>query len=302
MGHVTSMRASLKRQKAIDDPLLNRLGLQVARTVASHVVVRFRRIGAEAGRVQPDHVAALRRDGCVEIPDFLAPEQFEQVRAAAERALADPEVPRDRLAQGANTLDVIWRTDLPPDDRAALDGFFTDPDVLALGELAERITLAPGAGRCLVQQLAQHEGEPDLEASLHSDTFHPTHKIWLYLTDVEETDGPLVYYPGSHRLSSKSLRAVYRESVTTNAGSRRISHEEIEARGLRPRVFTSRANTLVLADTFGYHGRIQGRPPGHRVALQIELRPDPFRRGRAMAEDTSVSSATTEARRAAGSR
>lgn len=295
MGHVTSMRSALKRQKAIDDPLLNRLGLQVWRTIAAHVAARMRRRGS--GSVSAEHARSLRLDGCVEIPDFLPPEDFEVVRAAAERALADERVPRDQLAQGANTLDVVWRTDLGPEDRTALDRFFTDPAVLALGARAERIRLEPGAGRCVIQRLIQHEGEPDLEASVHSDTFHPTHKMWLYLTDVHESDGPLVYYPGSHRLSWTSLRAIYRESVTTNDGSRRIPAGEIASRSLEPRVFTSQANTLVLADTFGYHGRIQGRPPGHRVALQIELRPDPFRRGPAMGEDTSVSAATTEARR-----
>ena len=298
MGHVTSMRSALKRQKAIDDPLLNRLGLQVWRTIAAHVATRMRRTGTRSGSA--DHARALRRDGYVAIPDFLVPEHFERVRAAAERALADQQVPRDVLAQGANTLEVIWRCDLPPDDRDALDRFFTDPEVLALGTRAERITLEPGAGRCVIQRLTQHEGEPDLEASIHSDTFHPTHKMWLYLTDVGESDGPLVYYPGSHRLSWASLRSIYRESVTTNHGSRRIPAPEIAARSLEPRAFTSSANTLVLADTFGYHGRIQGRPPGHRVALQIELRPEPFRRGKAMGEDTSVSSATAEARRSAG--
>jgi len=300
MGHITSMRSALKRQKAIDDPLLNRLGLQVWRTVAAHVAARVRRTGARSGSA--DHARTLRRDGCVEIPDFLAPEHFEAVRAAAERALADERVPRDALAQGANTLEVIWRSDLPPDEREALDRFFAHPEVLALGTGAERIALEPGAGRCVIQRLTQHDGEPDLEASIHSDTFHPTHKMWLYLTDVDESDGPLVYYPGSHRLSWTSLRSLYRESITTNQGSRRIPAAEIAARSSEPRVFTPQANTLVLADTFGYHGRIQGQPPGHRVALQIELRPEPFRRGKVMGEDTSVSAVTAEARRSTGAR
>lgn len=92
----------------------------------------------------------------------------------------------------------------------------------------------------------------------------------------------VVHRPGSHRLTAASLRAIYRESTQENAGSRRLDEVEVTQRGLWPRVFTSAANTLVVADTCGYHGRIQGRPPGVRTALHLELRPDPFWRSAAL--------------------
>ena len=45
MGHVANLRAAGRRDKVVDDPLLNRCGIQVARTVAArarHAIGRRR--------------------------------------------------------------------------------------------------------------------------------------------------------------------------------------------------------------------------------------------------------------------
>ena len=42
-------------------------------------------------------------------------------------------------------------------------------------------------------------GPGDPQCVLHADTFHPTVKAWLFLTDVAEDEGPFTYVPGSHR-------------------------------------------------------------------------------------------------------
>ena len=45
------------------------------------------------------------------------------------------------------------------------------------------------------------DGPPDPQTALHADTFHPTVKAWLFLTDVAADAGPFTYVPGSHRLT-----------------------------------------------------------------------------------------------------
>lgn len=281
----TTLRQVLGRSKAVDAPVLNRLGLQVARTLGASA-----RFHATRWTVAPEvapAVACLRRDGYAVVEGLFEPDALDELAAVAARVDADPDLPHDDNAQGANRLRVTWRADLSDADRQVLDRFFLHPTVRALGEAAERLALDPGAGRCTVQNLVQESGEPDLEAQLHSDTFHPTHKIWLYLTDVEPDDGPLLYYPGSHRLSVPSLRGTYADSVGDNVGARRIDPDEVAARHLEPAVLTCRRGTVVIANTIGYHGRVQGRPPGERLVLHIELRPDPFRRPRRLPTDTS---------------
>src|SRR5204862_7784170 len=58
-----------------------------------------------------------------------------------------------------------------------------------------------------VQSSLRHAclGPVDPQTLLHADTFHPTLKAWLFLTDVAEDAGPFTYVPGSHRLTSERL-------------------------------------------------------------------------------------------------
>ena len=133
----------------------------------------------------------------------------------------------DRIDNGGVQVEIRWRSDVPAELRADLDRFFAHPEVLELGGRAERLELAPGAGRCTLQHLRQVDARPDAEAEIHTDTFQPTHKLWLYLTDVAPEDGPLCYYPRSHRLRWRSLVGTYRESIGANEGSRRVPDREL---------------------------------------------------------------------------
>ncbi|MCB0959941.1 MAG: phytanoyl-CoA dioxygenase family protein [Acidimicrobiales bacterium] len=287
MGHVANLRAAGRRDKVVDDPLLNRCGIQVARTVAARARHAIGRRRPPADADVASWVRSLRREGLVVVEDFLATEAFEAVRSAATAALDDPSLPRDHVAPGDNQLEVVWRSDLDERSRSTLDQLWCEPRLAAIATAAERASIAPGAGRCTLQRLVQRAGS-DHEAQLHVDTFYPTHKAWLYLTDVDLADGPLRYVARSHRLDPTVLRAVYRESVGLNGPSRRIADDEVRARGLRERVLTCTANTLVVADTSGYHGRHQGAPGAERVALHLEWRLDPFRRRPMLEEDRST--------------
>ena len=39
------------------------------------------------------------------------------------------------------------------------------------------------------------------QRALHRDTFHSAIKLWLFLEDVTDADGPFEYVPGSHRMT-----------------------------------------------------------------------------------------------------
>lgn len=289
MSHRSHLRQALRRNKSIDDPLLNRLGLQVARTVAAHGVSRLRRRRA-ADQVAP-LLAQLDRDGFVKIRGLLGDADLQAVSRAARAVLDDPSVPSVLYTHGANEIQTVWRSDVESARRMELDRFFLHPTVLGLIAGAERMVMEPGAGRCTVQRLVQRDGAPDEQSGVHSDTFHPTYKLWLYLDDVQAIDGPLVYYPGSHRLSLVSLRGTYRESVLENGGSRRIDEAELRSRGIDAMTFQAGRGTVVMANTFGYHARAQGSPPGTRSVLHMEVRPAPFRRPPFLPADTSVAAA-----------
>jgi len=66
-----------------------------------------------------------------------------------------------------------------------------------------------------IQSILRHvvDGPPDPQTALHADTFHPTVKAWLFLTDVTPDAMPFVYVPGSHRLTPQRLLWERRMSI-----------------------------------------------------------------------------------------
>lgn len=126
-------------------------------------------------------------------------------------------------------------------------------------------------------------GVPDPQCALHRDTFHPTVKAWLYLQDVPVEAGPLVYVPGSHRLDAARLAWEHQRSMLACAtprqrgGAFRISERELTALGLGPaQPLPVGANTLIVADTFGFHARGRSAARSTRAEVWALGRRSPF--------------------------
>ena len=126
---------------------------------------------------------------------------------------------------------------------------------------------------------------PDLQKVLHRDTFFRALKFWFFLRPVQRQDGPFEYVPGSHRLGSSRLRweqttataAAQQRRQPNVSGSFRIREESLAELGLpRPVALTCPANTLVLADVFGFHRRGAAAHGQQRLALYGWNRPYPF--------------------------
>src|SRR5437667_1032297 len=85
-----------------------------------------------------------------------------------------------------------------------------------------------------------HDGPPDPQTALHADTFHPTVKAWLFLTDVAADAGPFTYVPGSHRLTPEriawerrmSLAARHSADPEIRQGSFRITADRLAGPGM----------------------------------------------------------------------
>lgn len=125
----------------------------------------------------------------------------------------------------------------------------------------------------------------DPQTDLHTDTFHSTAKAWLFLRDVGEDDGPVCYVPGSHKLTPErlnwqhncALSAMNDPRAHQASGSFRICGSELQALGLPPaKRLAVKANTLLVADTFGFHGRTQSEKSTVRIELRWHMRRNPF--------------------------
>jgi hypothetical protein len=129
------------------------------------------------------------------------------------------------------------------------------------------------------------DGGHDPQKDLHKDTFHPTMKAWLFLDDVDLESGPFTYVPGSHQLTRSRLRWEYLQSldaanadnVHTANGAFRLSQEDLAAMGLpAPKAIAARKNTLVLANTVGFHCRGSAKGRATRLELWAYSRKNPF--------------------------
>lgn len=267
----------------VDNPILgserlNRRGLHVARLKLAHRLAWARRRRL-AGAVPQPWREQFERDGYVEVSDFLPADVF----ARLQQKLLNGEFESRHQQQG----DAVTR-------RIAIGPELLQqvPDLSALlrhrswRSLAAYVASTRSEPLYYVQSIVTGhvQGGPDPQLELHADTFHPSLKAWLFLTDVTDDQGPLTYVPGSHRLTPERLAWEQERSISirhsdglSQRGSLRIAPEELPALGLpQPRRFAVPANTLVLIDTCGFHARGSSTRPTVRAEIWAYVRRTPF--------------------------
>ncbi len=276
---IFSPAKSFRDNPVLGNRLLNRLGLHVARYVLRHVITRLRWIML-APLVPAGIRQEFRRRGVVEIADFLPAERF----AALKRELESCQGEVRQMRQG----DTLTQTILL--DAAVLPAL---PQCRALVEDRGTQRLLMYVGARLKRPLffihrvrnGAVDGGADPQKDFYSDTFHSTMKAWLFMGDVDDNIGPFSYIEGSHRLTWARLKWEYRQSVLGRnlgdsygaRGSLRLTQADRIAIGLpEPTRFTVRANTLVIADTHGFHARGAARREADRLAIYASSRSNPF--------------------------
>jgi len=264
----------------IGSPRLNRWGLHVRRVRLAAAMADWRRLRL-AEPVAPEHRAAYGELGYVRIENFLPPEVFEQVC----REIETQHFARYDMIQGRTVTRraVIDEPDLAT--RPGLRAARNDPRLAALMRYVAGIGGEPLIGLQAVHALPATERGRDPQTVLHSDTFHATAKAWLFLQDVGPEDGPFAYVPGSHRMTPERYaweRALSEDpqrlvSKYARRGSLRIAADSLNELGYgAPLPMTVPANTLIVADTHGFHCRSVSARPTTRIELYGTLRRNPF--------------------------
>jgi hypothetical protein len=270
---------SFRDNPIIGSRRLNDRGLHRARVQIAHQLAWNRRSRLTADLPDQDR-AAFDRDGFVIVRDFLPPEDFSALREAvlaqrfATREMRQGNTITRRIAIGPSFLQAI------PEVKALL----RDARFRALCRYVGSFRSEP---LHYIQTILTDSGvpDPDPQTNLHADTFHPTLKAWFFLNDVDEADGPFSYVPGSHRLTparldwehGRSLTARTSDDFLSARGSLRVSPEELPGLGLAPaQRFPVPANTLVVADTCGFHARVAATRPSRRLELWSFSRRNPF--------------------------
>jgi hypothetical protein len=279
LGQLLTQEKSFERNAIIGNRWLNQHGLHTARVRAAHRLAASRRQRL-AGLISESDRTSLDRDGFVVKPGFLPPQiyadlvsQVRRLRAAAREIVEGDTITR-RIALDPRVLRRV------PAARRLLDL----PDYRNLIRYAGSTAAAPMIYIETILTKAV-EGPPDPQISLHADTFHPTVKAWFYLNDAASDSVSFVYVPGSHRLTPErlswerqmSLAAPRSANAENRQGSFRIEPEDLPALGLpEPRVLAAPGNTLIVADTFGFHARAPSPLPATRVEIWAFGRRNPF--------------------------
>jgi len=268
----------------LDNPLigserLNRRGLHVRRVKLAHAMAERRRTRL-AKRADPVDIASFESNGFVMKRDFLPPDIF----AALREQLLAWQGPAREMVQG-DTITRRYAADPELLDAVpAMRAFLRDRRWRALARYVASFDIEP---LLYVQAILsqRYDAAPDPQTNLHADTFHPTMKAWLFLEDVTLEDGPLTYVAGSHRLTPERLAWEHGRSLTARSegdylsarGSFRIERGQLPLLGLPdPTAFDVPANTLVIADTFGFHARGRSERASTRLELFAYSRRNPF--------------------------
>ena len=270
---------SFEANSILGNSKLNQLGLHRFRVQFAAQMAAQRR-SKLAKFIPPADVESFQKNGFIFRENFLATEEFAQLK---QELLTTPLETRETL-QG----DTVTR-------RMALDGktlnympvtqqFLHSDEWRNLLNYVASFKVQPIS---YLQVIFSHvrKAKADPQTNLHSDTFHSSAKAWLFLEDVTEDEGTFVYVPGSHQLNparlnweqQKSESITVKTDAMTRRGSFRISEKEVLELGYaKPQAFAVKANTLVIADTYGFHARAKSLKPSVRIELWAYARRNPF--------------------------
>ena len=273
-----------KTKSFVGNPLigsrwLNERGLHRQRVAFADRSAWARR--ARLGRaLSAEERDAYARDGFVIRRDFLPAELFARVRDEAPAHVAAAREMRQGRA-------VTRRVALDPVDAARLPACVAAANDARLDRLMRYVGAHDAVPLMYLQTIIVDpaRGAQDPQTVLHRDTFHAIAKAWLFLQDVGEDDGPFAYVSGSHRLTDAMRAWEYEQSLTAASsdnpyharGSFRMPPEDLGRLGLGPAMkVVVPANTLVVADTHGFHARTPSLRQTVRMEIYGTLRGNPY--------------------------
>jgi hypothetical protein len=269
---------SFEKNALLGSRFLNANNLHVFRVSLAMRMAAMRRRRL-AALVTAEQAVAYERDGFVRLDNFLDEDHFQ----ALLHEVKDTDFDRVDMQQGSTITRRSMIDDADLDSRPAIQQARNDNRLLNLVRY-----IASHAGQPLVTLqtvLAKANGNPDPQSELHSDTFHATAKAWLFLTDVEEDDGLFCYVAGSHKITAQ--RYAWEKSISTELdsvenrysrrGSLRLPQDQLSMLGYpQPTKMVVKANTLVVADTHGFHARCASPKNTTRIEIYASLRRGPY--------------------------
>lgn len=270
---------SFRSNPVIGSLALNRCGLHVVRIVLAQSIMRLRFELMGIG-IDKEQKRSFYRDGYIVVENALPSEQFEQIKQEVSSVNAEVR----ECKQGDTLTHRILIDEQSQSELPVCQAMLESKAYLSLHKFASGKNGRPVS---YIQTIKNHfvEGPSDPQKNLHSDTFHPTMKSWLFLDDCDSDNGPFTYLPGSQRLTFARLKWEYQKSITiaqrgdhySSNGSFRATTEDLLSMGMgKPIGLSVPANTLVIANTHGFHRRGDADKRSMRTEIWSISRSNPF--------------------------
>lgn len=241
----------------------------------------FRMVMARhAERLRAPGVDQFDTEGVIMYEDFLPADKAAQAKKEIEM------FPLVENIQPYNNINNISE-----DKTSALHDLLHKSDLFKLCAMAAHRSINDSAAKehfmktTYVQRLENVPGNGDIQKVCHSDVFYPCVKYWYFPDAVEEDQGPFLFARNSVELDFDRLDFHYRESVEVvkdtwdrrrnkghGEGSFRAIDDDLDKMGLKLEPITCKPNTLVIANTSGFHCRGDAKQRHIRSALHGAIR------------------------------
>ena len=198
-------------QNYINNVLQNRLGHQFVRYFFYNFLYAVR--SKPKTSVEPGYLESLEKDGIVVWPDFFNPEEWRVIKKEFETAKQgiEPKAYYSKQNPGIKLANVNVS------DQSETYRLITSS--IILNDCASYIVnrdvkkYSPAISYMVINRDPDMDSDDDLENILHSDTFYPTAKAFVYLSDVSNANAPYVYAKGSQKFSFRRALHEYNMSI-----------------------------------------------------------------------------------------
>ena len=270
---------SFQENPIIGNVYLNSMGLHVLRARVANGLAKFRRLFLSRN-ISEIKQLNYNKNGFTQDFNFLNSVEIE----ALKKEVFETVWPLREMRQGGTvTRRVFLNTGSLLGNCPQLHAFINNP------KLISTLRYVAGIGGEPVFSIQAIFGEAndlqDPQTVPHADTFHSNAKAWFFLEDVNEDDCPFAYVRGSHLLTPQRLAWEKKQSIAAKhhpiiyhaRGSFRALEDDLLEMGLpAPEKMPVPANTLIVADMFGFHRRSISAHATCRVEIYATLRRNPF--------------------------
>jgi ectoine hydroxylase-related dioxygenase (phytanoyl-CoA dioxygenase family) len=188
-----------------------------------------------------EQVRALREKGYALLPEFFSRAMMDRIFRVADEMFHSLEIDAQRAysiqTRERRTLEGVSYQELAATEKtiALRDPLLRIPEALSVAFHESILRIAanflgyvPPLYRATIVRDFPHE------RPLHSSNFHKDNdesdslQIFIYLVDIDDTRGPLVYVPGSNHYDVRSCRPRLSRDLGLQGNDGRLSDEEVE--------------------------------------------------------------------------